>query len=260
MTQIKSFFIAILFLGLFSCSELKVTKASGKSVEIDNSITNNKVAEDLITPYKASLESSMNEKINTCVQDLLTGCPEGRLGNFCADLTQQRALSWCKAKKDVALPQFSVLNNGGLRVPLLKGPIKVSNIYELMPFENEIVIVTLTGEKMAELIAYVASKSKEKGRKAGVPISEPFELIIDTTETETDCFINGTAFDPQKNYVVATTDYLANGGDKMKFFLHPVSIIKTGVKLRDAILDHVRSLQQKGQMVDAKLTGRVRYE
>ena len=80
-------------------------------------------------------------------------------------------------------------------------------------------------------------------RKAGVPVSGLRMIIND--DKVSDVKIANFAFDANKNYRVATSDYLANGGDHMDFFLNPISIENTGMKLRDAILAHIINLNHE---------------
>jgi len=66
-------------------------------------------------------------------------------------------------------------------------------------------------------------------------------------------------FDENKTYRVATSDYLSNGGDHMNFFKNPISTDKTGVKIRDAILDYIIGLKEKEIEVNAALDGRINH-
>ena len=188
-----------------------------------------------------------------------TGSPQGTLGNFVADLTFKSANQWknkaISTEEDI---DFALLNNGGLRVPLFKGDLTVGRVFQLMPFENEIVLVKISGAKMNDLIAYVTAKSQEEGRKSGVPISK--ELTIEIYKDKTSkAFIKGIPFDSRRDYIIATSDYLANGGDKMDFFLDPLKNIGTGIKLRDAIITEISSLSLNGKTVSAYLDTRVSY-
>lgn len=94
-------------------------------------------------------------------------------------------------KTDVAL-----LNRKGVRQALPKGAVTKASIYDLVPFDNQIVIVKLTGE------ALLAALDNTEARVAGVkPKGEGW---VDA---------KGAAIDPKKTYTVATSDYLYLGGD-----------------------------------------------
>ena len=249
--HILIFYLALLLIG---CKQqYKITNSKSVNNEINNELSTNNFLETTILPYRTELELQMNEVINTSLIDMEVGSPEGLLGNFVCDLTYLKA-----QEISDKLVDFCLLNNGGLRTPLPKGEITRGKIFELMPFENEIVIVEISGDNMLQLIEYIKTKSLiTKSRKAGVPVSGLRIAINNDTVSEVK--IGTFAFDTKKNYRVATSDYLANGGDQMDFFLSPISIENTGIKLRDAILTHIINLSQKDTKLDATIDGRIYY-
>ena len=246
-----SIFSSILIFNVGCSKQLTISNVNTKNDDINSSLAIDHQSESIISPYRDSMASKMNEVLNTSLVDMEVGCPEGLLGDFVADITYNRAIMESQNHVD-----FALLNNGGLRVPINKGDITRNRIYELMPFDNEIVIVELTGEKMLDLIEYVRKKSLEKNsRKAGVPVSGLRMTISDSSISRV--FIGTVEFDKSRNYKVATSDYLANGGDHMDFFLNPVSITSTHIKLRDAIIEYIIQLKSKGIPVNAELDGRI---
>ena len=99
-------------------------------------------------------------------------------------------------KTDVAL-----LNRKGVRQALPTGAITKAMIYDLSPFENQVLTVKVTGEQL------LGALSNVQARVAGVkPKGEGF---VDS---------KGADIDPKKVYTVATIDYLYLGGDG--FMLH----------------------------------------
>ncbi len=246
----------IVFTGLglsfLACNKtLQVTEVSSVNKVNSESVAVSSDANELIKPYRDSMKAKMDEVLNTTLVDLEVGVPEGLLGDFVCDLTFNRV----KREVEVA-PDFCILNNGGLRTPLLKGDITRGKIFELMPFENEIVIVEISKEKMLELLEYVRVRSLlEKSRKAGVPVAN-LRMMLSEGEIS-NVMINNRQYDKEKTYRVVTSDYLSGGGDNMTFFLHPISIEKTGIKLRDAILDNVIELKKKNLPINLALDGRI---
>lgn len=258
MTKFKTKYLSLytlILLALFpSCNEsYKVTKTTSENEVAANNLPTDKSSDSIIAPYKKELEASMNKVLNTSLTEMEVGQPEGKLGNFVTDLTLEVA-----RKKTGELIDFCILNNGGLRVPLPKGDITRGKIYELMPFENEIVIVTLPGEQITEMLEYIRQRTLlPPSRKAGVPVSGIRIMLSDTSIKQV--FIGMYEFDPKKSYRVVTTDYLAHGGDHMDFFKTNEGIEKTGIKLRDAIIDYIVTLKEKGYAVNAALDGRIYY-
>jgi 2',3'-cyclic-nucleotide 2'-phosphodiesterase (5'-nucleotidase family) len=216
----------------------------------------------MIAPYKDSLDRIMNEVLVVSDQAM----PKERdktetlLGNFTADvvLWKARTLNCDMAgtKGNSASPapcaDLCLLNTGGLRSSLPQGKITRGNMFELMPFDNEIVIVTLSGKKTWELLHYV-------GATGGQPMAG-IKMGLKADKSPGTVLIQGMPLDTSKIYQVATSDYLANGGDKMDFFKKPIAITSTGIKIRDALIDFCLAENKKGNQLHPHLDERIYYE
>ena len=198
-------------------------------------------------PYKAKLDSTMNEVIGQSQIAMEKGQPESVLGNFVADLCYESAVNLFKnySKQPV---DFCVLNNGGLRSSLPAGSITRRNVYELMPFDNELVVVTLSPDSVKSLLNYIA----EKG---GVPVANLQMRIKD--KKPGDVMIGGKPYDPTKSYNVATSDYLSNGGDNMIMFSGAMQTESLGIKIRDAIINYISDSGKKQMVLKPATDGRI---
>ena len=123
---------------------------------------------------------------------------------------------------------FALLNHGGMRAPLNKGMVSIEDVFQLLPFENRLVIVELRPEQIKELIRYL-----EVGKRAH-PISG-LQIKMKDGKIE-EVKINGKDLDPDRNYHVLTIDYLQHGGSNMTFFTDPSYLYVSDVKLRDALI------------------------
>ena len=128
---------------------------------------------------------------------------------------------------------FSMSNYGGIRAAITKGNVTVSNAFELMPFDNTLVVVELNYEKIQELFSYFISK------KMAHPLSSHIELKIKNKSYNV--LINGKSIDKDKTYFVATSNYLQKGGDAMNFFKNPLSLYDSNFLIRDAIVEYFKS-------------------
>lgn len=195
---------------------------------------------NLIAPYKLKLDAQMNEVIGEAENTLTKELPDGTLGNFVAD-----ACLWYAQNNITAQADFCVLNSGGVRIPnIQKGNITVGKIYELMPFDNLIEVVELDGKSCKELFTWIA-------KWKGAPVSG-IELTLDKGEA-TNIKINGQNFNESKTYLVATTDYVANGGDNATMFARGKRS-NNNYKLRDALIDYVKNKQT----IKANNNGRIK--
>lgn len=182
----------------------------------------------MIAPYKQKLDAQMNEVIGEAEQTLTKELPDGTLGNFAADACL------IYAQNNNATVDFCLLNAGGIRLPAIqKGPITIGKLYELMPFDNMIEVVELDGNACKELFAWIA-------KWKGAPVSG-IELTI-TDDEANNVKIKGEPFNESKTYFVATTDYVANGGDGAAMFAKGKRT-NNNYKLRDAIIDYVKNKQ-----------------
>lgn len=203
-----------------------------------------------IQPYKGKLDSIMNEVLGISDQELLKGLPQGTLGNFVADAVLKKTNDLYHPADNVKA-DICLLNNGGLRSQLPKGKITLRNVYELMPFENSIVILTISGEKMKQLFESLVQNN-------GAPFSGA--LIKAKGKKISELKIGGKDLDEKKTYKVVTSDYLAGGGDKYYFFSEPLKSEMLNYKLRDAIVDHIKDETKKGNTLIVQIDGRIKYE
>ncbi|MEQ9105022.1 MAG: 5'-nucleotidase [Rhodothermales bacterium] len=178
--------------------------------------------EALVEPYREDMAEEVSRVIGHATATLTKDSPEGTLGNMAAD-AMLHAIS-----ADIA-----ITNNGGLRVPLAEGPITVGHMFELMPFENMLVVLHLTGEQVLALANDLAATNGEP--VAGI------SLEIAEGGTARNVRVAGQPVEPGRTYRVATSDYLANGGGNMPALWLDVHREEPFVTLRDAFIAYVQS-------------------
>ncbi len=193
-------------------------------------------------PYKQRLDSSMNDVIAVAETEIARAKPEGKLNNLMADAMAEIARQ-NQIKFDMAYTNY-----GGLRLAIPQGKIPLYKIYELMPFENRLVSVTFKGSDMQLFLDYIA----EMG---GDPVSGIRCKIKD--KKAIDIFINGEPFNNNKEYVVLTSDYMANQGDGAYIFAKAYNRQEYQIKLRDTILDYLKQQTQAGKTINPQLDGRI---
>jgi 2',3'-cyclic-nucleotide 2'-phosphodiesterase (5'-nucleotidase family) len=245
-------FISALFLFFFtfnSCKErVKVFQTNVSHQSIANIAIDSSIYKKLL-PYKEKLDNEMNEVVSVNEEALIKGQPEGNLGNFVTDCVMQKCKEYLQGKEykiDAVL-----LNNGGLRVPLPKGKITKGKIFELMPFDNELVLVEMSGINFKKMLIYIAAKG-------GMPVSG-IRMQINSKKEPLNVKINGNNFDSTLTYGVITSDYLADGGDNLLFFNPTQNKIKIKILLRDAILDYCREIKKQKKNILVKTDGRISF-
>ncbi len=217
--------------------------ATSTSQPVGRDIVPDAGAEALIQPYHDQVLAQMQEVLGVAPVALSKNPGENLIVNFVADL--QRTAAAQALHQPIAL---GVMTNGGMRSPLPAGPITLGNVFELMPFENELVVVDAPGPVVQQLFNYAAPVRMAVSGAT---------YTVDAEKHPQNILIGGQPFDPAKTYPIAMSDYLAGGGDNM-LFLRGVPERSTGLLLRSAIADHIRALTKAGQPVTAKVEGRVR--
>lgn len=202
----------------------------------------------LYLPYKNILDKDMNRVISISEIEMIKDKPESALTNFLADLLLNEGTTEAQQAGNSFTPQISYFNYGGIRTSLPKGEITVGKIFELMPFENEMVFVQLDGTQVQQFLNVIAEKGGDS--VGGV------RFIISGKEA-IDVMVSGEKFNINNNYWIVTNDYIANGGDGMDVFSHKLQMINSGKKIRDVIISYMEEKQKDGSVLNAKLDGRI---
>lgn len=238
------FFSALI--SLYSCAKkTSISKTQESHIVINKTEIDSSIYKVLL-PYKHTHDEQMYAVIAKSEDVLLKADIESTLGNFFCDAVIYETKKLLG--KDSSLLDVAIFNKGGLRNSLPKGNITIGNIFELMPFENELILLKLNGTQFKDM----CYKIVEKG---GIPIGG-MRLIMKGT-TPTDITINGKAFDETKDYWVVTSDYLANGGDNYTFFKEAKEKKIMNMLLRNVIINYCESITKLGQTIKPKLDGRI---
>ncbi|PIQ20400.1 MAG: hypothetical protein COW65_15225 [Cytophagales bacterium CG18_big_fil_WC_8_21_14_2_50_42_9] len=215
-------------------------------IKLTDAIPQDATAEATIVPYRQQVDDKMNEVIGTATQEMngRGGGLETTLGNFVADLQREQAAAISGKPVDMGL-----MTTGGLRAILPQGNIKVGDVFEVMPFENELLVLTLSGATTKKLFAFAAARKIVSLSNATYAIQKDQPVNI---------LVGGKPLDVNRTYTVAISDYLANGGDDMVFLKEATRSDKVGILLRDAIIKQIRQLTAQNKPVDARIEGRVK--
>jgi 2',3'-cyclic-nucleotide 2'-phosphodiesterase (5'-nucleotidase family) len=208
-----------------------------------DSLRDDPAVEAMIKPYRDKIAAQMNEIIGTSAQELTAGQPESLLGNWAAETLLREGTRYYGKKID-----FATSNKGGLRVrSIAKGNITRSSMFELMPFENALVV--LQGDSAVVQLFFNLQASK-----LGWPIAgATYEIHNQKADNVK---IGGEKLRSGRIYTFLTSDYIANGGDACDF-LKPLQRSDLGKLMRDAFIEGVQNTTKQGKIVDAKLDARV---
>lgn len=228
--------IAIILL-FQACKTLPVVKPL-PNVNNNAQVASDSVVLKTFAMYRDSLDATLNQAIGYADTAYSAGLPNGNLNNLVADLVLQKAQSYLLEYSGIPI-HTCILNRGGLRSALPKDSIRLYHIYEIMPFENELVLLQISGTGMDSLMRRI-------GELKGAAIAGMDLDINDTGYTK--AYIAGMPYDSRREYWIATNDYMASGGDGFSMLPHALYRIDTGIKLRDIFIENIRMECQTGPL------------
>lgn len=234
-----------LFLLLFisSCRGPQISQVEGSYIEVkaDNGIDSTLYF--FLQDYKIELDAQMNQVISSTPEDLIRQQPSSNLGNMMTDIIYEYY------SDKIEKIDFVVINQGGIRVPSIsKGVITMRDAYQLMPFDNEIVKISISGKTVLQFVEHFI-------KLGGWPISQ-MKVTLDKDGNIKEVFIKDSPLDLNRDYVVATNDYVANGGDYCSF-LTDIPQDKSGKLFREAIIEYWKKHSEGIQVDNEK---RISYE
>lgn len=198
----------------------------------------------MLAPYSAkvtALSVVIGRLEQTIKKETVGG---GSLGNFVT--TGLGSYAKTKLGRPIAL---TIMNSGGLRKnEITAGELRASDIFELLPFENALVAVDLTGADLLKVLPATVRDSQTGARiqfKWNDQNRPEFisARLIDENGQEQE-------IDPNKTYTIVTIDYLMKVSGGAYAVLHEgKNITPLGITLRDAMMEYVKSETAAGRAV-----------
>ncbi len=158
-----------------------------------------------------------------------------------ADLIADSMLAATRAPENGGA-QLALVNGTGVRVDLPGGDIRFDAAFAMMPFGNNLVVMTLTGAQLKAAIEQQYAIPIRAGFKLPTALapSEGFTFTVDMSKPAdnrvVDMRLNGNAIDPAAPYRVALNNYLASGGDSLSAFTVGTDVTDKGIIDLDALV------------------------
>ena len=243
------YFILILTVFFFiSCGtkKLTVTKVEAKQIPVTKALSQTPIIEDFISPYRDHINNDLNTILAYAPENIdKNGKWQTKIGNLQSTVTLASANKIFKTRENKNI-DICLLNNGGIRAIINKGNVTTRTAFELMPFENNLVVAALKGEQILEMIQYII-KEKKPHPLAGLTFT------IDKNDLPKNILIQNQPLDLEKEYYVATNDYLYNGGDSMTFFKKAQKLYNLDYKLRNIWIDYFKEVDTIPVLTDIRI-------
>lgn len=223
--------ILAVFTCLISCkSPFFIVKQSTSLLPVSDTTQHRNPVEAYLLPFRDSLRAKMDVPLTMAEGSFIKERPGGSLGNLFCD-----AILTIARQKDTNV-LLAIGNYGGLRVNRWgEGPVLVRNVYELMPFDNALVVLDMPGAVLLQWIKHMA-------KMGGWPIGGACisaDTIHHTYQLKMCNAAQFVSIDEKKHYRIATSDYVANGGDRCDFLIEQIQI-NQGILLREALLQYLQ--------------------
>lgn len=245
----QNFGLFLTLLVVFSCNSHKmtVTKVEGKLININKTNNENKEVEDYIKPYREKIDADLNAVLAIAPQTLdKSGLWQSTIGNLLADVTLQKGNVVFNKRENKSI-DICLLNFGGIRAIINKGEVTARTAFEIMPFENSLIVVALNGTQILEIVDYLIITKKAQ------PLSG-ITFTISKSKIAKNILVQGKPVEPDKIYYVATSDYLSNGGDNMIFFKNGSQFFDLNYKLRNILIDYFKDVDSIPLINDIRIT------
>lgn len=184
----------------------------------------------VIDRYRSAVDSIMHIEVGRTARKL--GKDDAGLVNFLGDFVAFRGQILAGTDIDM-----SIINAGGIRRELPEGQISKGMLIDMLPFNNRIVVLEISGADLLEAIDNVVRRGGFDGINEGVQITfDPDKRL------KLSAMLNGQTIDPQATYTLATIDYLANGGDYMTSLPRAHEIARSHRVLYDDLIEYVETV------------------
>lgn len=208
---------------------------------------------DFLAPFKHKVDSINSRVIGwneAEMENVRSASPFGNwAGDFSASFGRQIADSLRAAGVEVPHVDFGLMNVGGIRQPMPAGVVSEGQILSTFPFDNKIRIIEISGRDIIETMKIVAPKG-------GEAVSSEVRVITDADGNYLGMTVDGVAVAPEKKYVVATIDYIANGKDGMVPMKNHREIWRDSQEVSLRIIDYIDRLTANGLPIAADPTPR----
>lgn len=240
-------FLLLTFLGI-SClyQSHQVSKVTTENSQLGTLVGQDSSLIEVYAPYKKKMNEEIHKVLSYAPKHLTRtdGKMQSSLGNLIADLMFEKANSLYIQETGKEI-DFVFSNYGGMRSGIWEGDVRVAHVFNLMPFDNTIVVVELTREKVEALFQFFLENNRAH------PLSKQVQVTMENKKT-IKVLIHGKPLE-DKTYFVATSNYLQRGGNHMNFFGNPKSLYDSNFLIRDAIAEYFGSRDTLVSQLDKRV-------
>ena len=189
--------------------------------------------------YRHGVDSIMNNPVGTSARFMKNSSDAAQ--NWVSDA----AMEIIKELSGIKNIDCAIMNKGGIRTDMPQGTVTEGVIGSMFPFDNRFVVLEMPGTELIECIKLMCGRG-------GDAVSKELKATYNNKGELVKATLKGKKIDPKKTYIVATIDYLANGGDYMTPMTRCKRLFTDTQKYGNHILNYVKRLEAAGKKIDAK--------
>jgi len=235
----KALFILLIVL-ISGCSTSKKIIVEPEPIDLEaaSAIEDSTIA-SLLDSYRETYDEKMGVRIAEVAYPLEFGSPESKLGNLAADALRFRA-----ARELRGFVHLSVIGESSFRLNFTEGELTLGDVLEFMPYENHLVLLKLNGGMVYQL-------SQQIAERGGTPVSGMRFRLDDGQARQ--ILVNSDIIDSDKEYWLATSNWVADGGGNFTAIMQPLERIDYDVSIRDLYLEYFRNQRTLAPEKDGRI-------
>ena len=188
--------------------------------------------------YRHGVDSIMNNPVGTSARYMKNSSDAAQ--NWVTDAT----MDIIKQLSGIKNIDCAIMNKGGIRTDMPQGTITEGTIRSMFPFDNRFVVLEMPGYELIESVKLMCGRGGDAvSKELRATYNDKGELIKAT--------LKGKKIDPNKTYIVATIDYLANGGDYMMPMKRCKRLFVDTQKYGNHILEYIKGLKAQGKKINS---------
>jgi 5'-nucleotidase / UDP-sugar diphosphatase len=227
---------------------------------------------DWIAPYREGIDELKGVVVGYCTDDILNVRIPGTRNAYTGDILEYGSelapliadsMLW-KTRQIGLNADFAIQNAGGVRMGLPAGEITVGTVYELLPFENTICVLDISGRQLKHLLESLMERIRHKDNDGAFPYPSDLKYTADmnrpmgeriTSLAVADQDGNWISIDPGTIYRVATNNYLASGKDGYAIFSECTGYrYDTGFQDAEVFMEYVETVESLSKMPETMIT------
>ena len=188
--------------------------------------------------YRHGVDSIMNNPVGTSARYMKNSSVAAQ--NWVTDAT----MDIIKQLSGIKNIDCAIMNKGGIRTDMPQGTVTEGTIRSMFPFDNRFVVLEMPGYELIESVKLMCGRGGDAvSKELRATYNDKGELIKAT--------LKGKKIDPNKTYIVATIDYLANGGDYMTPMKRCKRLFVDTQKYGNHILEYIKGLKAQGKKINS---------